>query len=104
MKRIAAGVLTAAIASLGVQVVGAPVARADTPGCVSKKELNRVGDTDYSMRRIHRIFDTRGRLESKGKEWRSRTYKGCRKHTSAGVTFERRDGAWRWWAHWSYGL
>lgn len=104
VTRITTAVLVVALTAPIVQIAGAGAAAANTPGCVSRFELNRVGDTDYSMRRIHRIFDTVGRLEDKSEDLRGRVYKGCRKHSQVGVTYFRREGAWRWWGHWSYGF
>lgn len=55
-------------------------ASADTPGCVTRAEFQRV-DRGMLNRRVHRIFDTDGRLSSSsrgggGDSWRE--YRVCR--------------------------
>lgn len=73
---------------------------ADTPGCVSLRELKKVGDTNYTKRRVHQIFDTRGNFYERGGGFITRHYRGCGGAVAdAWVNYERRNGAWRWAGH-----
>lgn len=105
MTRIPAIALVAALTTAGLVTTSTP-ASADTPGCVTKRELNKVGDTNYSKRRIHRIFDTRGRLyeDEGGDGLIVREYRGCGGAVDqAWVVYERRNGTWRWAGHSWFG-
>ncbi len=85
MKTLAA--LGLAVACLGTT---APVAYADTPRCVTRAEYERV-DAGMSKRRVHRIFDTRGRRtaisSSGGATAEVRSYRPCRRHSAVSVAY-----------------
>ena len=53
---------------------------ADTPGCVTRAEFRAV-HRGHKMARVHRKWDTRGRLRAKanvrGYRAQVRTYRGC---------------------------
>ena len=49
-----------AIAVALVTLAFAPIAAADTPGCVTRSEYRAINKDD-SIARVHRIFDTDGR-------------------------------------------
>lgn len=101
MKSFAAAVV---LVLSSLVLMPATPAHADTRGCVTKRELARVGDTNLSMRQVHRVFDTRGRQTSRDRDEIQREYRGCKRGSSVGVNYSWRNGAWRWWGHWSYGL
>jgi hypothetical protein len=75
-------------------------AQADTPGCVTKSEYRHVHKGD-SIRRVHRIFDTRGRLQEKGTSGgypaKLRIYKACGSPSSTvAVQYHKKpSGVWR---------
>jgi len=70
----------AGVVAFGLTGMTVPAAHADTPGCVSKQEFRKVKD-GFKKRRVHRIFDTRGRQTSifrvGGETYESREYKPC---------------------------
>jgi hypothetical protein len=73
----------------------APLAAADTPGCVTRSE-NRAVHKDDSIARVHRIFDTDGRKigGAKGGGFASqvRSYRTCRPHSSVVIQYDRSRG------------
>ena len=96
MRRMRLIPLAAAIAA-ALALSG--VAQADTPGCVTQSEYRHVHRGD-SIRRVHRIFDTRGFLQEKGTSGgypaKLRIYKGCGSFPDVAVAYKRKaDGVWR---------
>jgi hypothetical protein len=88
-----------AIAVALVALALAPLAAANTPGCVTRSEYRSV-HSGYSIDRVHRIFDTDGRKigGAKGGGFASqvRSYRTCRPHSSVVIQFDRSRGTiWR---------
>ena len=83
MKRITVAVACAfALAVIAATIGSVQPARADTPGCVTRKEFKRVS-IGMLKRRVHRIFDTSGirvswYYDSKGRFWERRIYDECK--------------------------
>jgi hypothetical protein len=79
--------LVLAVASFGVI---APPAEADTPRCVTAREFRQV-QPGMPKRRVHRVFDTRGRRAAFARVGRvtseSRHYRPCRRRTAIAVAF-----------------
>jgi hypothetical protein len=91
------------VAALAVVIAGlalVPTASADTPGCVTKAEFRKVSKGD-GIRRVHRIFDTKGKQTAymSGSAyypaWQSRQYRGCPSYSIVSVDYERKAGVWR---------
>lgn len=84
-----------AIALALVSLAFAPLAAADTPGCVTRGEYRAV-HKDYSIARVHRIFDTDGRKigGAKGGGFASqvRSYRTCRSLSSVVMQYDRSRG------------
>ena len=72
MRRAVILSLFAALASIG----STGPAEADTPGCVSRHEYDRV-TTGMTMTRVHKIFDTEGQSSRLGAPNQLRMYKTC---------------------------
>lgn len=73
----------AALVLVGVVATVTPaveVAQADTAACVSKREFKKV-KRDFTKKRVHRIFDTKGKQSSwfnvGGDSYESREYRAC---------------------------
>ncbi len=88
-------------AAIAAALALAGVAQADTPGCVTKREYRHVHKND-SIRRVHRIFDTRGWLQEKGTSGgypaKLRFYKACPSapYSTVAVGYHKKaDGVWR---------
>lgn len=73
------------VASGGLVVTGATQASADSPGCVTRAEYERVHD-GMRKARVHRIFDTRGRFGDGGAGGYSRLYTECHPRGGDGCT------------------
>ena len=84
-----------AIALALVALGFAPLAAADTPGCVTRSEYRAVHKDD-SIARTHRIFDTDGRKigGAKGGGFASqvRSYRTCRPLSSLVIQYDRSRG------------
>jgi hypothetical protein len=84
-----------AIAIALVALAFAPLAAADTPGCVTRSEYRAVHKDD-SFARVHRIFDTDGRKigGAKGGGFASqvRSYRTCRPSSSVVIQYDRSRG------------
>ncbi len=84
-----------AIALALVALAFAPLAAADTPGCITRSEYRAV-HKDASIARVHRIFDTDGRKigGAKGGGFASqvRSYRTCRPHSSVVIQYDRSRG------------
>ena len=84
-----------AIALALVSLAFAPLAAADTPECVTRAEYRAV-HKDYSIARVHRIFDTDGRKigGAKGGGFASqvRSYRTCRSLSSVVIQYDRSRG------------
>jgi hypothetical protein len=84
-----------AIALALVALAFAPLAAADTPGCVTRAEYRAVHKDD-SIARVHRIFDTDGRKigGAKGGGFASqvRSYRTCRALSSVVIQYDRSRG------------
>ena len=84
-----------AIALALVALAFAPLAAADTPGCVTRAEYRAVHKDD-SIARVHRIFDTDGRKSggAKGGGFASqvRSYRTCRPLSSLVIQYDRSRG------------
>jgi hypothetical protein len=82
-----------------VGLIGTAPALADTPGCVTKAEFRKVHKGD-SMRRVHRIFDTKGKQTAYssggGYAFQIRDYRGCPQYSWVSISYERKSGGvWR---------
>lgn len=72
--------------------IGAPVAYASSPSCVTRAEYRQVHN---GMRqwRVHRIFDTRGHRDAiagpSGHRVEVRGYRGCPRHSAVSVSYRR---------------
>ena len=88
-----------AVAVALVALAFALPAAADTPGCVTSFEYRAV-HKDYSIARVHRIFDTHGRTIGGaiggGFTSQVRSYRMCRRHSSVVIQYDRSRGTiWR---------
>lgn len=88
-----------AVAVALVALAFAPLAAADTPGCITRFEYRAV-HKDYSIARVHRIFDTHGRriggAIGGGSTSQVRSYRMCRRHSSVVIQYDRtRRTIWR---------
>lgn len=76
MTKLVIALLIAAGLTLGT----APAAVADTPGCVTKGEYKKVRK-GMTVAKVHRIFDTKGKVtasgSSAGSRWQFREYDPC---------------------------
>ncbi|WP_457185337.1 hypothetical protein [Nocardioides sp. P5_E3] len=70
--------------------VGGNPAQADTPGCVSRHEFNRVVK-GMTMTRAHRIFDIEGVVTGLGTPNELRYYGTCTGRGMVQVVFSPRD-------------
>jgi len=78
MIRLGSLVIAASIAaSLNIAVAAAPPAGAQTPGCVSEKELIQIQDHTFTKLRVHRIFETRGHVTHANRWLQTRRYEAC---------------------------
>ena len=59
------------------------------PGCVTRREFRRVR-RGMRIERVHRIFDTRGRLGSVILGSVTRDYNACTRFGAVSITYERR--------------
>jgi hypothetical protein len=78
-------------------VIGAtPSAVADTPGCVSKAEFRSVKN-GWAMKRVHRVFDTKGKQTFFTNGYQSREYRPCKNPTFSFVivNYEKTAAVWR---------
>lgn len=91
-KMIAGSLIAAAL------VGGAALpAQADTAGCVTRSEFRHV-HKGMPERKVTRIFDTHGRLVSRGYGYESREYKICGSaYGSAMVDYDHGYVDGKWW-------
>ena len=103
-------VKSGSMAALAVMILAAliaPIARADTPNCVTRGEFSRIHKGD-SLNRVARIFDTRGKKVSisvyGGDKSQIRQYLTCRNSSLVQVSFSktpdtryRMDGKYSIW-------
>jgi hypothetical protein len=68
--------------------VAAPVAQADSPGCVSKGEYAHV-HRGMRMSQVHRLFDTDGRVDLSIGRVSIRKYRPCPRHSLVKVSYRR---------------
>jgi hypothetical protein len=61
---------------------------------VTVKEYRRI-ERGFSMERVHRIFDVRGKFSYGYTGFVSRDYNACGRYNGVSVDYERRDGVWR---------
>lgn len=86
--------------AFGGLIVTAVPASADTPNYVSKAEFRRV-HKGMTMRRVHRIFDVRGKqtyYDSASPWWPAeqwREYSGRSRWSYIEVDYKKRRGVWR---------
>ena len=64
-------------------------AHADTPGCVSKREYNRIPN-GMATAQVHRIFDTAGAVTGLGAPNEVRHYRPCARSGLVQVTYSPR--------------
>jgi hypothetical protein len=77
MRRLVVGcALVVAIVSASVSPVAAELGGSDTRPCVTKREYRAV-KVGMAMERVHRIFDTDGRLDSRHDGYTFRSYNAC---------------------------
>lgn len=93
MKKTIASLATGAVASFGVVAI-VPPAEAHTHDCVTRTEYRKIRN-GFSMDRVHRIFDVRGRLSYGSSGYVSRDYNACGRYNYVSVSYERDNGVWR---------
>ncbi len=100
-KPLAAAVLS--LATLAPIALTVEPASADTANCVHKEEFQRV-KRDFSMKRVHDIFDVRGsqtyfQFGDPSIDWpdyQTREYRPCSRYSYVSVSYERYPGdKWR---------
>jgi len=71
-------------------------ADADTPGCVTRNEFHKV-ERKWSKARVHRVFDSRGKIDGRVQTWQNRSYPTCAGDSTSEVELDyfRNDGVWR---------
>jgi len=94
-RRLAALAIAPVLAATAV-IASPPAAQADTRGCVTKAEYKKV-KKGMKIERVHRVFDTAGKKESRaasgGYVFMVRSYKVCNSRWSAvAVGFEKSPG------------
>jgi hypothetical protein len=101
MSRLGSLVVAIVIsASLGTAVVAAGPADAQTPGCVSHREVRQVQDHAFTKLRVHRIFETRGRIREADRQSQSRIYRGCEDGWHVWADYRWDGNAFRLWGIW----
>ena len=80
--------LSTLVIGMALVTAVAPAAQADTRGCVSKGEFDHV-HRGMAVSRVHRIFDTNGRLEVSLGRMSIRKYRPCPRHSAVSVTYRR---------------
>jgi hypothetical protein len=84
--------LCAAAVVMASTVLAVPAAHAGPP-CVTKREYHAVHH-GMSLRRVHRIFDTRGHRSAfaqiRGRTIEIRSYRPCRRHSAVAVSYRNR--------------
>jgi hypothetical protein len=96
-----AGLLTTLLLAIPVVVLNASSASAyGTPGCVTHAEYRRV-HKGYTVARVKRIFDARGKIISQGYGYQEREFKPCtdRRYGFVDITFyhKRLDSKSAYW-------
>ena len=77
MKTLVAGCLVAlAVVVVSTSPAAAELGGSDTRPCVTKREYRAV-KVGMSMERVHRIFDTDGRFDSRHDGFTFRSYNAC---------------------------
>jgi hypothetical protein len=95
VKRKLALFVTTAIAAASTSVLAAPVAHADTIGCVSPWEFSLVKH-GWTKTRVYNLFDTGGSVTYQAFGVMDREYRVCTSGTgSAWVEYSHYNGAWR---------
>jgi hypothetical protein len=84
MKKLSSA-LVIAVASVTLVVPAAP---ATAGGCVSRGEFRQV-HRGMPISRVHRVFDTRGRLDLRVGRISIRKYNPCPRRSAVSVTFRR---------------
>lgn len=93
MKRIVSSLAASAFLAVGV-VAGAPAASADTEGCVTKTEFSKISRGD-TIRKVTRVFDTKGKQTYIGYGYQSRDYRVCgSRYGFVNIDYDRRNGLW----------
>ena len=84
-------VAVAAALAVVVPLMSSAPASAGTPGCVTKKEFRGV-HKGWSIERVHRRFDTAGRLEFVSGSYKSREYRPCKnpRYSYISVSYDHR--------------
>ena len=80
--------LSALAIGMALVTVVAPAAQADTPGCVTKGEFDRVHN-GMRISRVHRVFDTAGHVDVHVGNLSVRKYRTSPRHSAVSVTFRR---------------
>ncbi len=92
MRKLAASLAATIALSGGAAVINAqPAAAANN--VVTKTEF-RKADRGLKKEKVHRIFDTDGRLSYQGYGYMAREYKTPNRYGFVSVSFERRNGVW----------
>ena len=103
MKRAAIIVASGLLAS-SAPIISASPAMADTPGCVTEHEFNRV-HRGMPMARVHEIFDTAGRVASRDANRMHRYYKICHvpftRRQAVHVIYRKDNGVWEMRRKWA---
>ncbi len=93
MRRAFASLAAGAVASFGLTVLATP-AEAHTHDCVTRTEFRKIRN-GFSLPRVHRIFDVRGRFSYGGGGDMARDYNACGRFNGVTIYYERRNGVWR---------
>ncbi len=91
VRLTASGAAGLALALGSLVVATSPAAAAqDTPRCVTKKEYRKV-HKGMTKKRVHRIFDTRGRrdafAQSGGHTAEIRSYRTCSRFSAVSISY-----------------
>ena len=86
MRRLAPAVLISLIVSLSTTTA----ASADTPGCVSRHEYNRIAK-GMRMAKVHAIFDTKGASTGLGGATPLYYYPTCARNSQVQVSYNAKN-------------
>lgn len=103
MTRLGSLVVTVLMAAGLNAAAAASPAHAQTPGCVSAKEVRQVEDHAFTKVRVHRIFETRGKITRADRWMQDRTYRGCPPRSRVWVFYTWEGDAFRVRGVWTKG-
>jgi hypothetical protein len=93
MRKLVTSLAATAVMATGV-VATAPAASADTLGCVTRTEYSKISKGD-TIRKVTRVFDTKGKQTYVGYGYQSRDYRVCgSRYGFVNIDYDRRNGLW----------